>query len=106
MLKGGIGNLMKQARQIQDKMAKLQEEMAAKTVEASSGGGMVSVTANGAGEVISMKIDPQVVDPDDVEMLEDLVRAACNEASRKGKDMMSEEMKKLTGGLPIPGGLF
>ncbi|MDE0330324.1 MAG: YbaB/EbfC family nucleoid-associated protein [Nitrospinae bacterium] len=103
MLKGGIGNLMKQARQIQDKMAKLQEEMAAKTVEASAGGGMVNVTANGAGEVVAVKIDPQVVDPDDVEMLEDLVRAACNEASRKGKGMMSEEMKKLTGGLPIPG---
>ncbi len=103
MLKGGIGNLMKQARQLQDKMARLQEEMAEKTVEASAGGGMVNVTANGAGEVISVKIDPQVVDPADVEMLEDLVRAACNEASRKGKDMMGAEMKKLTGGLPIPG---
>ncbi len=103
MLKGGIGNLMKQARQLQDKMANLQEEMAKKTVEASSGGGMVQVTANGAGDVVGVKIDPQVVDPKDVEMLEDLVRAACNEASRKGKDMMSAEMKKLTGGLPVPG---
>ncbi len=103
MLKGGIGNLMKQARQMQDKMAQLQEEMAGRTVEASAGGGMVRVVANGAGEVLSVKIDPQAVDPDDVEMLEDLVRAACNEASRKGRDMMSEQMKKLTGGLPIPG---
>ena len=103
MLKGGIGNLMKQARQMQDKMAQLQEEMAGRTVEASAGGGMVRVVANGAGEVMSVKIDPQAVDPDDVEMLEDLVRAACNEASRKGRDMMSEQMKKLTGGLPIPG---
>ena len=103
MLKGGIGNLMKQARQMQDKMAQLQEEMAGRTVEASAGGGMVRVVANGAGEVVSVKIDPQAVDPDDVEMLEDLVRAACNEASRKGRDMMSEQMKKLTGGLPIPG---
>lgn len=103
MLKGGIGNLMKQARQMQDKMARLQEEMAGRTVEASAGGGMVRVVANGAGEVMSVKIDPQAVDPDDVEMLEDLVRAACNEASRKGRDMMSEQMKKLTGGLPIPG---
>jgi len=103
MLKGGIGNLMKQARQMQDKMARLQEEMAGRTVEASAGGGMVRVVANGAGEVVSVKIDPQAVDPDDVEMLEDLVRAACNEASRKGRDMMSEQMKKLTGGLPIPG---
>ncbi len=102
MLKGGIGNLMKQARQMQDKMARLQEEMAGRTVEASAGGGMVRVVANGAGEVMSVKIDPQAVDPDDVEMLEDLVRAACNEASRKGRDMMSEQMKKLTGGLPIP----
>lgn len=103
MLKGGIGNLMKQARQMQDKMAQLQEEMAGRTVEASAGGGMVRVVANGAGEVMSVKIDPQAVDPDDVEMLEDLVRAACNEASREGRDMMSEQMKKLTGGLPIPG---
>lgn len=103
MLKGGIGNLMKQARQMQDKMAQLQEKMAGRTVEASAGGGMVRVVANGAGEVMSVKIDPQAVDPDDVEMLEDLVRAACNEASRKGRDMMSEQMKKLTGGLPIPG---
>ena len=103
MLKGGIGNLMKQARQMQDKMAQLQEEMAGRTVEASAGWGMVRVVANGAGEVMSVKIDPQAVDPDDVEMLEDLVRAACNEASRKGRDMMAEQMKKLTGGLPIPG---
>lgn len=103
MLKGGIGNLMKQARQMQDKMAQLQEEMAGRTVEASAGGGMVRVVANGAGEVVSVKIDPQVVDPADVEMLEDLVRAACNEASRKGRDMMAEQMKKLTGGLPVPG---
>lgn len=103
MLKGGIGNLMKQARQLQDKMARLQEEMAGRTVEASSGGGMVRVVANGAGEVVSVKIDPEVADPEDVEMLEDLVRAACNEASRKGREMMSEEMKKLTGGLPVPG---
>lgn len=103
MLKGGIGNLMKQARQLQDKMARLQEEMAGRTVEASSGGGMVRVVANGAGEVVSVKIDPEVADPEDVEMLEDLVRAACNEACRKGREMMSEEMKKLTGGLPVPG---
>ena len=103
MLKGGMGNLMKQARQMQDKMAKLQEEMASKTVEATAGGGMVTATANGAGDIVSIKIEPQVVDPEDVEMLEDLVRAACNEAVRKGRDLMSEEMKKLTGGMNIPG---
>lgn len=103
MLKGGLGNLMKQARQMQDKMAKLQEEAATKTVEASAGGGMVTAVANGAGDLISVKIEPQVVDPDDVEMLEDLVRAACSEAIRKGKDLMAEEMKKITGGMNIPG---
>lgn len=103
MLKGGIGNLMKQARQLQDRMQKLQEEMAARTVEGSAGGGMVTVRANGAGEILSVKIEPQVVDPGDVEMLEDLVRAACNEAAKKAKDQMGEEMRKLTGGLPMPG---
>ncbi len=103
MLKGGIGNLMKQARQMQDKMAKLQEEMASQTVEATAGGGMVTAKANGAGDLVSIKIEPQVVDPEDVEMLEDLVRAACNEAVRKGRDLMAEEMKKLTGGMNIPG---
>lgn len=95
--------MMKQARQMQDKMAKIQEEMASRTVEATAGGGMVTAMANGAGDIVSIKIEPQVVDPEDVEMLEDLVRAACNEAVRKGKDLMAEEMKKLTGGMNIPG---
>lgn len=95
--------MMKQARQMQDKMAKLQEEMASQTVEATAGGGMVTAKANGAGDLVSIKIEPQVVDPEDVEMLEDLVRAACNEAIRKGRDLMAEEMKKLTGGINIPG---
>lgn len=103
MLKGGMGNLLKQARQMQEKVAKVQEEAASRTVEASAGGGMVNVTANGAGDILSVKIEKQVVDPDDVEMLEDLVRAACNEAARKGREMVAEEMKKLTGGLNIPG---
>jgi DNA-binding YbaB/EbfC family protein len=103
MLKGGMGNLMKQARQMQDKMAKIQEEAASRTVEATAGGGMVTATANGTGDLISIKIEPQVVDPEDVEMLEDLVRAACNEAIRKGRDLMADEMKKITGGMNIPG---
>ena len=103
MLKGGMGNFLKQARQMQENVAKLQEEAAFRTVEASAGGGMINVTANGAGDILSVKIEKQVVDPEDVEMLEDLVRAACNEASRKGREMMAEEMKKLTGGLNIPG---
>ncbi len=103
MLKGGLGNLMKQARQMQDKMAKIQEEMASRTVEAAAGGGMVVATANGAGDLVSVKIEKEVVDPEDIEMLEDLVRAACNEAIKKGRDLSAEEMKKLTGGLNIPG---
>lgn len=102
-MKGGMGDLMKQARQMQEKMAKMQEELAGREVEASAGGGMVTVRANGAGDILSVKIEPQAVDPDDVEMLEDLVRAACNEAAKKGKNMLAEEMKKLTGGLGIPG---
>ena len=103
MLKGGLGNLMKQARQMQDKMAKIQEEMASRTVEASAGGGMVTATANGAGDIVSVRIEKEVVDPDDIEMLEDLVRAACNEAVKKGRDLAAEEMKKITGGMNIPG---
>jgi len=102
-VKGGMGNLMKQAQQMQQKMMKMQEEMAAKTVDASVGGGMVTVTANGRAEVLSVKIDPQAVDPDDVEMLEDLVLAGVNEALRKAQDMMASEMSKLTGGMKIPG---
>lgn len=102
-MKGGMGNLMKQAQQMQQKMMKMQEEMATKTVDASVGGGMVTVTANGRAEVLSVKIDPQAVDPDDVEMLEDLVLAGVNEALRKAQDMMASEMNKLTGGMKIPG---
>jgi len=103
MLKGGLGNLMKQARQMQDKVAEIQEEMASRTVEAAAGGGMVTATANGAGDIVSVRIEKEVVDPDDIEMLEDLVRAACNEAVKKGRDLAAEEMKKITGGMNIPG---
>ncbi|HJP13214.1 MAG: YbaB/EbfC family nucleoid-associated protein [Nitrospinota bacterium] len=103
MLKGGMGNLMKQARQMQDKMAKIQEEMAGRTVEAAAGGGMVKAKANGVGDLVSVSIEKEVVDPEDVEMLEDLVRAACNEAIKKGRDLAAEEMKKITGGMNIPG---
>ena len=77
-MKGGMGNIMKQAQQMQQKMLKMQEEMAERTVEASVGGGMVTVVANGRSEVISIKIEPQAVDPDDIEMLEDLVLAGVN----------------------------
>lgn len=102
-MKGGMGNLMKQAQQMQRKMLQMQEEMAHKTIDASVGGGMVMVTANGKSEVLRIKIEPQAVDPDDIEMLEDLILAGVNEALRKAQEMMSEEMNKLTGGLKIPG---
>jgi hypothetical protein len=88
---------------MQQKMMKLQEEIAQKTLDASVGGGMVTVTVNGKSEVLRIKIEPQVVDPNDVEMLEDLIVAGVNEALRKAQEMMAEEMSKLTGGLKIPG---
>ena len=102
-MKGGMGNLMKQAQQMQQKMLKMQEEMAQRTVEASVGGGMVTVMANGKAEVLRIKIEPQVVDPEDVEMLEDLILAGVNEALRKAQEMVADEMSKLTGGMKIPG---
>jgi len=98
-----IQKMLKQAQQMQAKMAEAQEELAAKTVEATSGGGKVTVVANGSGEVVSIKIDPAVVAPDDVEFLEDLVLAAVREAIEKSKSMAQEEMSKLTSGLNIPG---
>jgi hypothetical protein len=101
-----LSNLMKQAQQMQERVKKLQEEAAGKTVEASSGGGMVTVIANGRQEVISIKIDAAVVDPKDIEMLQDLVTAAVNEALRKSQDVMKEEMARLTSGMGLPPGLF
>ena len=98
-----IGKLMKQAQEMQAKMAKLQEELAHKEVEASSGGGMVTVKMNGQQEVLALKIDPEVVKEGDQEMLEDLVVAAINEARRLSLDLAKEEMSKLTGGMPLPG---
>ena len=98
-----MGNLMKKAQQLQDKMVKMQEELEEKMVEASAGGGMVTVVANGKQEIMSIKIDPEVVDPDDAEMLEDLVLAAVNEALDQARQMVNAEMTKLTGGVKIPG---
>jgi DNA-binding YbaB/EbfC family protein len=106
MSKNIIGNLMKQAQQMQERVKKLQEEAAGKTIEASSGGGMVTVVANGRQEVLSIKIDPSVVDPNDLEMLQDLISAAVNEALRKSQDLMKEEMSKLTAGMGLPPGLM
>jgi len=99
----GLGGMLKQAQQIQAQLAKMQEEMSQRTIEASSGGGMVNVVVNGKQEVISVKIEPEVVNPDDIHMLQDLVLAAVNEGIRKSQEMVAEEMKRLTGGLSIPG---
>jgi len=99
----GLGGMLKQAQRIQAQLAKMQEEMAQKTIEASSGGGMVTVVVNGKQEIVSLKIEREVVDPDDIDMLQDLVLAAVNEGMRKSQEMVTEEMRKLTGGLSIPG---
>lgn len=98
-----MGSLMKQAQKIQAEMARVQEELSRKTVEASAGGGMVTVVANGKQEIMSVKIDPEVMKLGDIEMLQDLVLAAVNEALKKAQQMITEEMGKITGGLNIPG---
>ena len=99
----GMGNMMKQAQKLQNKMLRLQEELAEKQVETSSGGGMVKVVANGKQQVVSISIEKEVVDPEDVEMLEDLILAAVNDALAQSQEMVQTEMSKLTGGLNIPG---
>ena len=98
-----IGKLLKQAQQMQAKMAQVQAELAEKSVEASAGGGMVKVVMNGRHEVISVTIDPEVVDPQDIEMLEDLVAAAVTEAANRVEEMVRDEMSSITGGIPLPG---
>jgi DNA-binding YbaB/EbfC family protein len=99
----GMGNMMKQAQKLQAKMAKMQEELADRTVEGTAGGGMVTVVANGRQQVLKIVIEKDVVDPDDVEMLQDLVMAAVNDALSKSQEMVASEMGKLTGGMNIPG---
>jgi len=99
----GMGGLMKQAQKMQAKMMEIQEELAEKTVEGTAGGGMITVVANGRQEIMSLKVEQEVVDPEDIEMLQDLVLAAVNDALQKSRDMMAEEMQKITGGLKIPG---
>ena len=98
-----IQELMRQAQQLQQKMMKIQEEIAAKEVEASAGGGMVRVKANGAQEIVGIEIDPAVVDPEEIGMLQDLIVAATNEALRRSKEMKEEELAKVTGGIKFPG---
>jgi len=102
-MKGGMGNMLKQAQKLQAKMVKLQEELAEKTAEGSAGGGMIKAVANGKQQLVSIHIEKEVVDPDDVEMLQDLVLAAVNDALTKSQEMVSGEMNKLTGGMSIPG---
>ncbi len=99
----GMGNMLKQAQKLQSKMLKMQDELADKTVEATAGGGMIKVVANGRNQILSIQIEKEVVDPDDVEMLQDLILAATNDALAKSQEMVSGEMGKLTGGLKIPG---
>ena len=98
-----MAGMMKQAQKLQAKLAKVQEELADKQVEGASGGGMVVVTANGQQDIVGIKISPEVVDPEDVEMLEDLVMAAIHQAREKAQQMADEEMQKATAGLIPPG---
>jgi len=103
---GGMGNMnqmLKQAQKMQENMMKAKEEVESKSVQASSGGGMVEVVVNGKIEVLELKIKPEAIDPDDVEMLEDLVKAAVNQGIRNAQAMVEQEMSKATGGFNIPG---
>ena len=99
----GMGNIMKQAQKMQEEMARIQEKAGEMKVSAAAGGGMVTVEANGRQELVSIKIETEVIDPEDPEMLQDLIIAASNEALRKSKDMLRDEMSKVTGGMNIPG---
>jgi len=98
-----MDKILKEAQKMQTRMAQLQDELASRTVEAAAGGGMVRVQANGAGDLVSVKIAPEVVDPQDVELLEDLILSATREALRLGREMANDEMGKVTGGLALPG---
>lgn len=100
---GNMNNILKQAQAMQEQMAKLQEQAALKTADGTAGGGIVTVTANGAMQIVRVAIDPEVVKSGDIDMLQDLVMAATNEALRKAKELMEGEMKALTGGMKIPG---
>lgn len=99
----GLGNIMKQAQQMQAKMARVQQELEKREIEATAGGGMVTAKVNGKQELLSLQIEKDVVDPEDVEMLQDLVLAAVNEAIKQSQEMIQQEMGKVTGGMNIPG---
>lgn len=99
----GLGNIMKQAQQMQAKIARVQQELENKEVEATAGGGMVTARANGKQQLLNLTIEKDVVDPEDIEMLQDLILAAVNEAIKKSQEMIQQEMNKVTGGMNIPG---
>ncbi|MEW6260225.1 MAG: YbaB/EbfC family nucleoid-associated protein [Thermodesulfobacteriota bacterium] len=99
----GMGNMLKQAQKMQARILKMQEELAGRTIEGSAGGGMVKAVANGKQQIVSITIEKEVVDPEDIEMLQDLVLAAVNDALAKSQEMVSSEMNKITGGLNLPG---
>lgn len=98
-----MAKMMKQVQKMQARMAKMQEELGERTVESTAGGGAVKVVANGKQEIVSVEIQPEAVDPEDVEMLQDLILTAVNDALKQAREMVAEEMGKLTGGLNIPG---
>ena len=99
----GLGEIMKQAQRLKAEMDRLQAEAATKTVEGSAGGGMVTVVVNGKGDLLSVKIDPEVARGEDLEMLQDLVVAAANDALRRARELLAQEVSRLTGGLNLPG---
>ncbi|MDR1159326.1 MAG: YbaB/EbfC family nucleoid-associated protein [Syntrophomonadaceae bacterium] len=100
---GNMSKMMKEAKKVQERIVQLQEELKERELETSSGGGAVTVTVNGKQEVKKIRIKPEAVDPDDVEMLEDLILTAINEGIKSSQEMVSDEMAKITGGLNIPG---
>lgn len=102
----GLADIMKQAQKMRAEMERIQAEAAGKTVEGSAGGGMVTVVANGRGEVLSVRIDPEVARGEDLEMLQDLVAAAANDALRKARELLTQEVSRLAGGLGLPPGLL
>lgn len=99
----GMGDLVRQAQRMQHKMAEVQRDLKERVVEGTAGGGMVSIKVNGQQEVVAVTIDPEVIDPDDKSMLEDLVLAAARQAVKKSKDLAQEQMSKVTGGMGLPG---
>ena len=103
-MKGGIGNIMKQAQEMQAKMKKMQDELANLEAEGTSGGGLVKVKVNGKNEVKKITIDPSLLKPEEVEILEDLLTAAFSDAKKKAEELSQEQIKKITGGLNLPPG--